>query len=289
MAFGVFLAVLLFPASAWAWGPGAHLSFSLEILDSLSSFAPLLRDLLRAFPYDFLYGNISADIIVGRRYAEYKHHCHNWTVGLQVLDRAGNRAQRAFAYGYLGHLAADTIAHNYFVPYQMLAAFPNRVLRHNYWEMRFDSLVAGRVWETVKRMNGYIDKGDDVLLEKTLKRVVFSFKTNRRIFSSILLIQRMRRWRGMIRAHSSASKWKLTQEDFRKYSRRSCEAMSSVLRESSHSRYFRLDPTGWGALSTARTLSSVLRALARRNRVSSSLLSEILRDVEPDLSVRPQA
>ena len=281
----VFLVVLFFPVSAWAWGPGAHISFALDILDCVTLFSPVLRDLLKAFPYDYLYGNVSADIIVGRRYAEYRHHCHNWTVALQVLDRAANRAQRAFAVGYLSHLAADTIAHNYFVPYQILSAFPNRIFRHNYWEMRFDSMTDERVWEIAKRMSGHVDKDDDKLLEKTLKRVMFSFETNRRIFSSILFIHRMKRWRTMLKAHSSASKWKLTEEDFKKYSRLSRHAIVSVLKEFTHSKYFRLDPTGTGALNTAKTLSGVLRTLAKKDGVPSALLSEILKSVEPDVSV----
>lgn len=282
VAVPIFLIVLFFPGHAWAWGPGAHVTFAMEVLNSLSSFAPFLQDLLRSFPNDYLYGNISADIILGRRFAEYRHHCHNWAVGFQVLEDAGTRAQRAFAYGYLSHLAADTIAHNYFVPYQILTAYSNRVFRHNYWEMRFDALAEEWVWEIAGNIRHHVDKGDDPLLEKTLKRVMFSFMTNKRIFSSILIVQRMKQWRRMVLAHSSASRWKLTPDDFLKFSRLAYDAIESVLKESSRSRFVRLDPTGGGALTTAKTISGVLRMLARKDGVSPSLLARILSGVKPE-------
>jgi len=283
MALFVFIAVLFLPDSAWAWGPGAHISFASEILDSLSVFSPILQTLLKDFPYDFLYGNISADIIFGRKFAGYKHHCHNWAVGLQVLRDARSRPQKAFAYGYLGHLAADCIAHNYFVPYQVILAYKNRFFRHNYWEIRFDAMAEEWVWDVAKKMKNNVDRSNDILLEKTLKRVLFSFKTNRRIFSSILLIQRMRQWRRMINAHSYVSRRNLTQDDFLRYSAFSRDAMISVLRDFTHSHYFKIDPTGTGIMSAARTTSQTLRKLNRRKGVPSSLLSEILSDVERSL------
>ena len=74
---------------------------------------------LRAFPYDFLYGSIAADTSIAKKYAAVGRHSHSWAVGFDILDRARDDALKAFSYGYLAHLAADVVAHNAFVPYQL--------------------------------------------------------------------------------------------------------------------------------------------------------------------------
>ncbi|MBI4042401.1 MAG: zinc dependent phospholipase C family protein, partial [Deltaproteobacteria bacterium] len=110
----------LWPAIGWAWGPVTHLSFGLSLMDQLQLIAPEIAALLSAYPRDFLYGCLAADITFGKRFVAHEsHHCHNWSVGFDVLKAAKNDHQRSFAYGYLCHLAADTIAHNLYVPYKI--------------------------------------------------------------------------------------------------------------------------------------------------------------------------
>ena len=94
----------------------------------------------RTFPYDFLYGSIAADTSIAKKYAP---------VG-PALSFVGGRASRsttrrattrcsAFALGYLAHLAADSVAHNYFVPKQLAVTSSTSALGHSYWESRFET------------------------------------------------------------------------------------------------------------------------------------------------------
>ena len=87
------LAVLLVPASAFAWGPGAHIDFGMQVLEGLALLAPALRELLGRHGDDYLYGCCAADIIVGKNLAPYRDHCHNWQVALKMLDSAESPAQ----------------------------------------------------------------------------------------------------------------------------------------------------------------------------------------------------
>src|SRR5512133_2684217 len=112
----VALLVLFLPSEAHAWGPLAHLSFSAQALASLGAVQPSMRGLLQDFGHDFLYGSLAADIVVGKNMARYVYHCHNWRVGFNVFKQARPGAEQAFSLGFLSHLAADTVAHNYFVP-----------------------------------------------------------------------------------------------------------------------------------------------------------------------------
>jgi hypothetical protein len=95
--------------------------------------------LLRAYPQSFLYGSMAADISFAKKYVPAGRHCHFWHVGEEILEEAGNDRLRAVAYGYLSHLAADTIAHNYFVPRQLLLTSSTKALGHGYWEHRLDT------------------------------------------------------------------------------------------------------------------------------------------------------
>ena len=113
---GVGLALLLLPEDARAWTPGTHIYLGESVLANLSYLPAAVAELLRANPFDFLYGNIAADSSIAKHYAPLGRHCHYWHVGQEIHDLASSDSLRAFGYGYLSHLAADTIAHNYFVP-----------------------------------------------------------------------------------------------------------------------------------------------------------------------------
>src|SRR5205814_9699573 len=61
-----------------------------SVLANLHQLPGLVADLLRAFPYDFLYGNIAADTSIAKKYAPVGRHCHAWHVG-QEIDRKSTR------------------------------------------------------------------------------------------------------------------------------------------------------------------------------------------------------
>ncbi len=147
------LLLLLAPAHAWAWGPATHLEIGLRVIGNLGVLPLALQDLLRIHPLDFLYGSIAADIVVAKRFTHYLRHCHRWTVGLEVLGNASKPSQESFAWGYLSHLAADVVAHNYFVPYKTILSFHTRAMNHAYWEVRFDTYAPDEVWDIPGRIS----------------------------------------------------------------------------------------------------------------------------------------
>src|SRR4029077_13567303 len=132
-------AIVLLPSAAYAWTPGTHVFLGEAVMRSLDLLPSAIAELLRAFPYDFLYGSIAADTSIAQKYAPGGRHCHSWTVGLEIYDGAEDEPLRAFALGYLAHLAADSIAHNYFVPKQLAVTSSTSSLGHSYWESRFET------------------------------------------------------------------------------------------------------------------------------------------------------
>ena len=64
------VAVLLLaatPTDAYAWTPGTHIFLGEAVMRSLALLPAGVAELIGAFPYDFLYGNIAADPIIAKK------------------------------------------------------------------------------------------------------------------------------------------------------------------------------------------------------------------------------
>ena len=64
----ILISVLFLPSVAFAWGPLTHIYLGNEIL-ALGSLIPAgVLEIIRRYRKDFIYGNIMADIVVGKKY-----------------------------------------------------------------------------------------------------------------------------------------------------------------------------------------------------------------------------
>lgn len=260
------LVVLLLPGEALAWGPATHLEVGKTILENTKLLVPPIRALLLAYPYDFLYGNISADIVIGKNLVEELKHCHNWKVGFRLLRRAETDSQKAFAYGYLSHLSADTIAHNHFIPEMMIRTFSARSLRHIYWEMRFDALAEKGIWQLPRKFIKEVHRDNDRLMGETIEDTPLSFRTNKTIFSSMLLLHRFEQWHKMLGLLSSSSKWVLSKEEKERYFAISVDSVIDLLTFSHKAHCIRKDPTGKHSLNAAKFIRKRLKSIQRSGR-----------------------
>jgi len=89
----------LVPAAAFGWGPLTHIYLGNELF-SLSALLPAgILEIIRRYRKDFLYGNIMADIILGKKYLPDEKSSHSWDVGFDLLSAARTAQQKAFVYG----------------------------------------------------------------------------------------------------------------------------------------------------------------------------------------------
>lgn len=272
---------VLFPSDAWAWGAGVHLQVGMFALDNLTLFSTALQKILAAHPYDFLYGCISADITIGKKYTHYLKHCHSWRVARQILHAAETDRQKACAWGYLSHLAADTVAHSYFVPVKMIRTFNTVLLKHTYWEMRYETLADPEVWKIARDLAQKDFKENDMMMRKVLANTLFSFSTNKRLFSSILLLSRLQHWQKMLRSLSESSKYPLGHENAEEYFDLARQASLSILSHPDDSPYLSADPTGENALETGRMLRRNLNLLWQEGKMSEQEANEYIEKLRP--------
>lgn len=278
------IALFTLPASsAYAWGPGTHLETALEVLTKLAFISPAIAAVIKRHQKAFLYGSVSADVVVGKKYAGHRYHCHTWGVGRELLESSKTPVQKAAAYGYLVHLAADVVAHNYYIPYKIIRSFKTRLLTHTYWEMRFDVHVKNYVWKSMEELL----KGDfedfDKLLEKSFRNTLFSFPTNRRIFRSILILQKERQMRTMLKVYAGKSRWSLESGDVSHYRGLINEAVFDFLKKGFRARCLKADPSGWLRIRRARELRKELKFLKRKGLVHPQEISGILKSLKLEL------
>ena len=237
--------LLLLPASAWAFGPATHVYLGSHLLDALTLIPPTIADLLRAHPQSFLYGSMAADISFAKKYVPAGRHCHFWHVGEEILHAAENDRLRAVGYGYLAHLAADTIAHNFFVPRQLMLTASTKALGHAYWEHRLD-VQLGQKYTALAReiVMDYDHSEADNLFDRVLSGTIFSFETNRRIFRGMIRFQDNDRWHFVLDRAIQASRWDLTDETAEGYLSRSFDFVVDYLLRGRESMPASLDPVG---------------------------------------------
>ena len=207
------LLLALFPTDAWAWTPGTHILIGETLLRSADVLLPAgMAALLKAFPYDFLYGSIAADTSFAKRYARVGRHCHNWNVAYDILDRARDDSLRAFSYGYLAHLSADVIAHNHFVPHQLAITTSSSGAGHSYWESRFET-ATGDQWARRAREVILLDhQRADEHLDRILSPTIFSTRTNRRIFRGMVTVTDLGSWQRLMAVAAERSRYPLRED-----------------------------------------------------------------------------
>lgn len=238
------LLVAVLPDTAWAWTPGTHVFLGEAVLRAAALLPGSVADLLRAFPHEFLYGSIAADTSIAKKYAPAGRHCHSWAVGFEIHDAARDEPLKAFALGYLSHLAADAVAHNYFVPRQLAITSSTASLGHSYWESRFETHLGER---SSRRARDLIlrDHGSaDALLDRILSPTIFSTPTNRRIFRGMVHVADAESWQRVFQVMLENSRWDLSDDDVGVYLVRSFDFIVDLLQRFDASEAYALDPSG---------------------------------------------
>jgi hypothetical protein len=182
----ILISVVFLPSIAFAWGPLTHIYLGNEIL-ALGSLIPAgVLEIIRRYRKDFIYGNIMADIVVGKKYLPAHKNSHNWDVGFELFQASRTRQQKAFVYGYMSHLAADTVAHNTYTA-------DKKNFGHTLFELKADCIIDKKYWLQVREIDRKIQIRNDIFLENSIDSFIFSFRTNKRILNSMVYLSVLNR------------------------------------------------------------------------------------------------
>lgn len=243
----------LLPDAALAWTPGTHIFLGESVLSNLTHLPQAIADILRAFPYDYLYGSIAADTSIAKKYAPVGRHCHSWKVGEEIRGQAETDPLRAFALGYLSHLAADTVAHNFFVPRQLVVTSRTIALGHSYWESRLETHLGDPYSKTAMEIIRLDHGSSDAHLDRILAPTIFSVRTNRRLFRGMVGVTETQSWQRVFQKLAAKSRWDLGDDVVERHMAVSFEFIMEVL-AGPGDRARKLDPAGDSSLQLAKRM-----------------------------------
>ncbi|MFH0810135.1 MAG: zinc dependent phospholipase C family protein [Pseudomonadota bacterium] len=236
--------LLLTTRSALAWGPGTHMYTGHQVLDNLSLLAPYVAEALRRCPRSFLYGCLSPDILIGKSYLRRSAISHSWEVGSRLTSLAKNQSQSAYACGYLAHLAADTVAHNLYVPSALSATKRRGRLSHIYWELRFEHYIDESHYREAEDLLRADNEQHDLLLQQVLAASPMPFQAKKNILLGSVRLHELRGWRRSLALVASNSRWQLDPDAVSWLKGLAVEAAVAFLREPNEARCRRLHPMG---------------------------------------------
>ncbi len=258
---------LVFPGELFAWGPCIHIQQGISIINEISQFNSIIAPLIQAFPHDFLYGCIAPDIIIGKGSKEKDGHCHNWSVGVALLEEARSDRSISFAYGYLAHLASDIVAHNFFIPNQLFKSAAPKKFGHVYWESRCEEYTHPIYSKIAENIIHTLQEENNRALISTLNKAPTVFHSKKMLYRCFIKIQNKSIWTktsAMISKNSSKS---VGREHFSFLNDLSCKLIKDFLINYGDSTAIKFDPVGSAKLFEAK----IMRRIAKRSFPSGSL------------------
>ena len=252
---------------AWAWGPATHIGLGETILGQLALLPAAMALLLRRHSASYLYGNIAADVVFAKRLSRVKQFCHHWSTGFRLLEKAKDNEARAFAYGYLSHLAADTVAHGKYVPRQIILSGVSVNFGHLYWELRADNIQSDERWRRLSAVLRDEHAAQHHQLRAEIRDTLLSYHMNRAIFDGMNKVTVRSGFRRTIAAWGRLSRHTLSQDLLRGYEGEAIDRILSVLTHGDRSSVLRDDPNGTSALMQL----SVLRRDSRKRERAGEL------------------
>jgi hypothetical protein len=241
------------------WGPGTHLEYAARVHARRDELPPERADLIDREREAYDYGNLAADIINFKAFGGHYNHCHRWTIVEEMRAHADSERDEAFILGYLSHLAADTIAHNHFVPYH-LARYRRgpKGLGHLFWELSADRLLPDRHWTRITELKSDDRLSEmDELVNRTVSRKALPMRTNKLLFDHVLLVSERDAWRAQMEKVLPRRKMALDESFLEPFRAAAVERVLLALRPDGVAQLAHLDTNGKraqaDALAAART------------------------------------
>jgi len=280
--FAVGLAIVLLSADdVLAWGPAVHVGLADTIWAQLGMLPAAVAAVLARHRIPFLYGNIAADVVFAKRLSKIKQFCHHWSTGFRVLETARTGPEKAFAYGYLSHLAADTVAHGKYVPRQIVISNSPVNAGHLYWELRADALCVPDTHALVKHVLLADHRDQHALLARHLKGTFLPYELNRMLFYGMNVLTVKPTFRKGMDVCSRRSKHVLEPELLDGYRNECLDRIVSILAEGHRSALTKEDPNGTSALMRLSVHRRETKRLKRRGNVVTHRHAEVSRGLSP--------
>src|SRR5439155_6942 len=175
--------------------------------------------------------------------------------GEEALTRTQLLAAAAAALVGVGlfPVAADAVAHNFFVPRQLLLTSGTAALGHSYWESRFETHLGPAYASTAKELILQDHTPSDTHLDTIISPTLFSVGTSRRLFRGMVHLTESESWRWAFQIILENTRWDLPDADVERHMAVAFEYVMEMLGQTDAAAR-RLDPAGDQALKLAKRM-----------------------------------
>lgn len=240
--------VLILADQASAWGVATHMELAQTVLGDLAGIGSGLATLILAHRRDFVCGNVLADFVIGKKLSRRRRHSHHWPAAERLLGQAKDDRALAFTYGFMTHLAADTVAHNHYIPQLIRESESTTIMGHLYWELRLDLLTTAKH----RAMTGRLLRTEYPWLGQIHAEQIYPqlkwFGLNRSVFTKVNRFVTGPRVSKAIERCQDFSRWQLSEEHCCNYREQARQRMVELILEGPDSKITRTDPNGYAAL-----------------------------------------
>jgi len=272
---------------ALAWGPATHIELAGSILERLAIMPAAIAAILARNDIAYIYGNIAADIVFAKRWSRVKQFCHHWSTGFGLLESAEDERAKAFAYGYLSHLAADTVAHCKFVPRQIAVCESSVNFGHFYWELRADATQAEPTWTLLEQVIAGDHRDHHTALERHITDTFLPYEFNRRLFDRMNAVTVRQGFRRTVHLWGRLSRWDLSPQLMAGYRNECLDRIQSILTDGPRSPLLREDPNGTSALMQLSVRRRQVRRMKRNGIAVDRTMVEAAVVLAPQSRVKP--
>ncbi len=105
------------------------------------------------------------------------------------------------------------MAHNFYVPRQLVITSSTTGFGHSYWESRLETHLGDRFARTARNILRLDHTPADTLLDGILAPTIFSVKTNRRLFRGMVYLTESQGWQRAFQVASEVSRWDLPADE----------------------------------------------------------------------------
>ncbi len=256
---------LFVPENGFAWGPGIHAAVALNSLDNVRLMLPPIGELILAFPREYFYGCLAADFFIGKSWKKKGNHPHNWEGGFAFLKESSNDQEKAFSYGFLAHLAADVIAHNFFIP-SLLSVNPIR-RGHLYWEIRADHWIGLSYLKMAQEILKMDHQECDDLLKVISGNKKINIKAKKQIFTQSVKFSNYFSLTHNFVFFGNAAGWKVINKYMKYMIDISCLTVNNFLMDPTSSPCLSYDPMGLKKIRLAKHKRLLNRPLLKNHLI----------------------
>lgn len=181
------------------------------------------------------------------------------------------------------HLAADTVAHNIFVPVKVLTTATAGKIGHAYWEFRFEKSVGEQTWADLSSLMDKDFSRENHLLEKCINRSPLPFQLNWWYIRGLVRLSTVDQWKRFIELVDQFSRFELSANERHAYHNLCMKRMRRCVDDRHSDKVLSRDPTGGDRIQSMTELHRELQEMIARGEVDEQIYDDILARGYPEL------